>query len=117
MIIDLPSDLTDSERTALEAAKADLRELGLTYNDVARTLHELGITGDIRSGGTCPLTNYLVSKGHQALHVTVQVVLINTDSAGDPPWAALPIACQDFVHHFDQGEYPTLIAPEGTEPA
>jgi len=83
---------------------APLAVLGRTQQAIARKLRIMGVTGNKGSETSCPLANVLKS-AYPGLKCKVSGDTMEVDGAE----VALPEEFTNFVHAFDQGDYPALI--------
>jgi hypothetical protein len=101
----------DTTRTAVTQL---LTQLGDDPNTVAQRLHAAGIRGERCNEGTCPIATYLLASDLRLARVQV---IGNIAVFGDPdrPFALgeyvkLSDAVDEFIHRFDNGAYPQLLA-------
>ena len=86
-----------------------LDALGNTGSEIAVTLAAKGIKVVRCRSDSCPISNYLTSEGMSVLAVTDEnVVLRKGGNDFVAPMVPLPRQVADFVHGFDDGEYPEL---------
>ena len=97
-----------------------LASLGDTPGQVAVSLHQLGLRGERLEGGKCPIARYVESLGFEVLGVIEDSVDVADPSDGSKVIEIdLPAAVSQFVHGFDEGAWPELVAvpePAPTEP-
>lgn len=79
-----------------------LDALGSMPDEVAATLLAGGFRGHQRSACRCPVALYANSKAH-----TMVILLLGRAPAGVP----MPEPVRQFIHLFDTGTYPELVAP------
>ena len=79
-----------------------LNELGSHEFAVAEKLEALGIKGDKFSLCHCPIAKYLIKLGF------IGVLVSPTKAKTDQQQCFLPTPVENFILHFDDGEYPEL---------
>jgi hypothetical protein len=102
--------------------RALLAGLGKSADGVARTLHQVGITGRRDSLCGCPVANYLCDRtGLPGIEVTQAEVLVDLpDGTSGTVFTPRPVA--EFITRFDLGAFgyldasmqPTPLADPGT---
>jgi hypothetical protein len=85
----------------------DLLALGLTSDEVADSLRQLGITGG-HTSVSCPIFNYLISKGHNIMSVGRKTVKVG--SMYEVLFEGLPEPVMHFILRFDGETFPELEA-------
>lgn len=80
---------------------AKLAELPDTADGIAAFLAERGVKGYRHSHRSCPIANYLDAVSVSAFGLTWKEPALTVD---------IPRPALLFVRHFDNGEYPELIA-------
>jgi hypothetical protein len=81
-----------------------LDDLGRTPREIAAKLQDLNICGYVGSAESCPLANYLSQHAYSACVGDSEVSIQGIDVPMRP-------AHRWFVHDFDAGKFPHLIAP------
>lgn len=89
-----------------------LDKLGTSQDQVATTLVDLGITGQIAEADRCPVANYLYLHTGQRLHVGPACVTEDEWVTDASVVASLPDAVSDFIGDFDMERYPELITED-----
>jgi hypothetical protein len=91
-----------------EEVLALLTALGSTEEEVANTLISLGIRGNKRECSSCPISQYLISKG-----VVRGWVAVGVGQGVGVGWHWYPTcnypqlqSVQDFIISFDKGKFP-----------
>jgi hypothetical protein len=85
----------------------DLNALGDTADAVADSLRQLGIAGG-HTNCSCPIFNYLISKGHNIISVGCKTVKVG--SMYKVLFEGLPEPVMHFIRRFDGGTFPELEA-------
>lgn len=87
-----------------------LGTLGDTEQQIAATLRGKGITGHKAAAEHCPIANWLRAEtGCTHVEVDAGAVYLKYDQPG---FIAQPASAVDeFIWHFDDGDYPDLIEP------
>lgn len=88
-----------------------LKEIGVTTDDVVRTLIRSGCRGHRDDCTSCPVGVYLTRKGWKG--VLVMAVGVSARKGGELHVARLPDAVADFITRFDRGAWPELSVPVG----
>ena len=82
---------------------ATLLELGNNSEEVANNLAMQGIKGESRSSISCPIANYLTSKGYKLVRVSGWISIDDGRIA-----CQIPTDVARFIARFDTGVYPNL---------
>ncbi len=98
--------LIDEER---EKLLNNLHHVGRTAHSVYRQLKADGIQGE-RGSFSCPIGEYLISKGHDGPEVTSLHVAVCSDYGEIV--VDIPSAVAQFILNFDQGKYPDIERKE-----
>jgi hypothetical protein len=77
----------------------DLQALGNSKEEIAKSLGALGIKGEKFHCGSCPIGQYLMSKGYP-----------RPSSLKEVKQGLMPV--RDFIRAFDNGEFPELESEE-----
>lgn len=108
-----------------------LTALGDSSDTVARTLLDKGIRGTANVGTSCPIANYLTSCGFHGVRVGMTFTKVQVEDVGDPTTFTspevvhevgaqeyddverklrflLPYPVRQFIHRFDEGQFPEL---------
>lgn len=85
-----------------------LKELGDTSDEVARSLEERRISGVKGWGGSCPIYNYLKSRGCNVYFVEEGMII---DGSYGYTFTTAPV--KEFIRRFDKGEFPELELKDG----
>ncbi len=105
-----------------------LRGLGATAEEVAATLHAVGVKGSRTDAHDCPGAGYIAMKAREILPATdLATVTLTADKAvigitrtGTSYYrevrARTPEALEDFLDGFDSGDYDDLAAEPAQEP-
>ena len=84
-----------------------LAELGDSANQVADALIDKGITGGCENPNGCPIFNYLTAEGFAVQSVGDEVIEVDGEEIDTPNQIA------EFIHAFDQHEWPRLLGDGG----
>ena len=103
-----------TEDDITERADALLVALGDTRDIVAAALSAKGIKGERRKWACCPVANYLKQSGLPVVMVDTTGILLDSPDI-DAVWLDTPNAITDFIYHFDDGAWPELAEPVGSE--
>ena len=106
-----PAPRAQAELTPQEA----LKSLGRSSTEVARTLGEMGITGDLDDDKSCPIARFLDKRGWDATVTADLITCIGfiKDGTVTYQWlASAPI--RTFVEQFDAEKYPQLVRRQST---
>lgn len=84
-----------------------LDKLGVTNDEIAQSLQDLGITGRCADAFNCVLAEYLhqMMPQHKFLVSNGFVLMAHNGDKG----ANLPLRFGMFIHGFDAGKYPQLV--------
>lgn len=89
-----------------------LKRLGDSEDAVARALFAAGYHGVREDACACPVARYLIGCGFEGPCVDQTTIAVEGEE-GAPNFleeSEIPIAIRDFIHSFDKGHYPLLIA-------
>ncbi len=105
--------MSEHNRVVFDAVEA-LEELAAKGNPaaIAQHLQSQGITGKMYEIYGCPVANYLKAEtGAYAIGVHFYLSVLDADGLQLTTEETLtPVPVLDFIHAFDRGEYPGLIA-------
>lgn len=87
----------------------DVHHIGRTAHQIYRQLKADGIQGE-RGSFSCPIGEYLISKGHDGPEVTSLHVAVCSDYGEIV--VDTPSAVAQFILNFDQGKYPDIERKE-----
>lgn len=85
----------------------DLAALGDTSAAVAESLTKAGIRGRRGRPGSCPISQYLASKGYGDPFVTQSQIDTLTEDGGCQ-WVTTPVPVATFIFEFDKGQHSHL---------
>lgn len=101
-----------------EQVREALEDLGMTADEVANRLTQMGVTGNVEQAMSCPVANYLKKKFPEAQRACVFIQATVTvgefdpgypdDSQGKQYWTHTPRPVFEFIKEFDAGMYPQL---------
>ena len=91
-----------------------LRSLGSTPRDVAKTLEELGIKGDLQNPHTCPVSRFVKALPEPWIRGVITtgcsgVTIYSEDDLETGLRIRFPNPVRDFVEMFDVGTFPELV--------
>ena len=101
------SIIMDEERTKLLDS---LHHAGRTTHSIYRQLKTDGIKGERGCSTSCPIGEYLISKGHDGPEVHSRHVSVSTDY-GDVI-VETPVTIKQFIINFDDGKYLDIVRKE-----
>lgn len=90
-----------------------LVKLGESGGEIAQFLKAQECKGYISEPNSCPIAVYLSKETGQPAFVSADCIYLN--KASDPSYLTeeeIPIAVEDFIFRFDDGEYPELLKME-----
>lgn len=85
----------------------DLQRLGSEPDEIAGTLREIGICGEINEPEHCPIANYLKDLGYEHVSVALDDEGHLVASTANEE-TQIPAALSRFVNWFDRGLYREL---------
>jgi hypothetical protein len=81
-----------------------------TADDIAAHLAAKGIRGAREDSCNCPMVVYLTSLDFDRVNVTLSRILARAQPGGALVDVRTPWWIAEFVHRFDEGEWPELVA-------
>lgn len=102
-------DSRDPQRSKIFHA---VKGLGTSADAIAESLKIEGVTGEVKSPGSCALSAYIYKHFPDAeVETGGDILILDYSSADTGELHYLPQAHRDFVQTFDQGGYPDLLKP------
>lgn len=108
-----------------ESLQSTLTGLGSTADEVTATLRAAGIKGHLTDAHNCPGARFIATRARELLPgadritvtLTAEKAVIGITFADPDEYrevtASTPEAVEDFLDHFDQGDYEDLIEARG----
>ena len=95
--------------TREQKLKQQLKLLGDSSKQIAKSLLDMGIKGIPESMDSCPIANYLKRLRYKDVSVDIDYIDLETRSKIPFSLNELPKACAKFIADFDNEKYKNLI--------
>lgn len=91
-----------------------LKDLGDDHEQIAAKLLAEGCKGWKGDGDNCPVADYLRKNGYKNPSVCTEEVTVEYNN--ELVTADVPLVVEDFLHAFDDGNYPALERQSHVKP-